>query len=78
MTAIIQDIASVFAVLALGYFSGKRSMFTHDQAEGLNRLVLNYCLPAMLFLSIARGPPPEMHAGPAPPGRPRQRPLRRA
>jgi malonate transporter len=53
MTAIIQDIASVFFVLALGYFSGKWSMFTQDQAEGLNRLVLNYCLPAMLFVSIA-------------------------
>jgi malonate transporter and related proteins len=53
MTAIIQDIASVFFVLALGYFSGKRSIFTQDQAEGLNRLVLNYCLPAMLFVSIA-------------------------
>jgi malonate transporter len=53
MTAIIQDIASVFFVLALGYFSGKRSMFTQDRAEGLNHLVLNYCVPAMLFLSIA-------------------------
>ncbi|AUC99127.1 hypothetical protein CWS35_36445 [Bradyrhizobium sp. SK17] len=53
MTAIIQDTASVLFVLALGYFSGKRSMFTQDQAEGFNRLVLNYCLPAMLFVSIA-------------------------
>jgi malonate transporter len=53
MTAIVQDITSVFFVLGLGYFSGKRSMFTQDQAEGLNRLVLNYCLPAMLFVSIA-------------------------
>jgi predicted permease len=53
MTAIIQDIASVFFVLVLGYFSGKQSRFTQDQAEGFNHLVLNYCLPAMLFVSIA-------------------------
>jgi malonate transporter and related proteins len=53
MTAIIQDIVSVFFVLALGYFSGKQSMFTQDQAEGMNHLVLNYCLPALLFVSIA-------------------------
>jgi malonate transporter and related proteins len=54
MTAIFQDIASVFFVLALGYFSGKQTMFTQDQAEAFNRLVLNYCLPAMLFVSITR------------------------
>jgi predicted permease len=53
MTAIIQDIVSVFFVLALGYFSGRLSLFTQDQAEGFNHLVLNYCLPAMLFVSIA-------------------------
>jgi hypothetical protein len=45
MTAIIQDIASVFFVLALGYFSGKQGMFTQDQAEGLNRLVLKTTTP---------------------------------
>jgi malonate transporter and related proteins len=54
MTAIIQDIVSIFFVLALGYFSGKKSMFTQDQAQALNRLALNYCLPAMLFASITR------------------------
>jgi len=54
MTAIIQDVVSVFFVLALGYLSGKRSIFTQDQAEGMNHLVLNYCLPAMLFVSITR------------------------
>lgn len=38
MIPIVQDIVSVFFVLALGYFSGKRSMFTQDQAEGMNHL----------------------------------------
>ncbi len=54
MTAIIQDVASVFFVLALGYLGGKQRMFTQDQAEGFNHFVLNYCLPAMLFVSITR------------------------
>lgn len=53
MTAIVQDIVSIFFVLALGYFSGKRSAFDQDQAQGFNHLVLNYALPATLFISIA-------------------------
>ena len=52
MIAILQDIASIFFVMALGYVAGKRSTFTQDQAEGLNHLVLTYCLPATLFVSI--------------------------
>lgn len=54
MTAIIQDIISIFFVLALGYFGGKRALFNQDQAAGFNHLVLNYALPATLFVSIVR------------------------
>jgi malonate transporter len=54
MTAILQDIVAIFAVLALGYLAGRRNAFTQDQAEGLLHLVLTYALPAMLFVSIAR------------------------
>lgn len=54
MIGTIQDIVSVFFVLALGYFSGKRSLFSQVQAEGFNRLVLNYALPSTLFVSIAK------------------------
>ncbi|MGU3496165.1 AEC family transporter [Xanthobacteraceae bacterium A53D] len=53
MTAIIQDIVSIFFVLILGYVAGKRTLFDQDQAAGFNHLVLNYCLPALLFVSIA-------------------------
>ncbi|MBB3773143.1 putative permease [Angulomicrobium tetraedrale] len=53
MHAIIQDIVSIFFVLALGYLAGKQTKFTQDQAGGFNQLVLNYCLPALLFSSIA-------------------------
>lgn len=53
MTVIIQDIVSVFFVLILGYVSGKRGMFDQNAASALNKLVLTYCLPALLFISIA-------------------------
>ena len=54
MTAILQDIVAVFAVLALGWLAGRRSAFSQEQAEGLLHLVLTYALPAMLFVSIVR------------------------
>lgn len=53
MTAILQDIVSIFFVLILGYVGGKRNLFDQKQAAGLNHLALNYCLPAVLFVSIA-------------------------
>lgn len=53
VTPIIQDIFSIFFVLALGYVAGKRSSFDQAQASGFNHLVLTYCLPALLFVSIA-------------------------
>lgn len=53
MVPIIQDIASIFFVLLLGYVSGKQTQFTQAQAAGFNKLVLNYALPATLFVSIA-------------------------
>lgn len=53
MTPIFQDIFSIFFVLALGYIAGKRSSFDQAQASGFNHLVLTYCLPALLFVSIA-------------------------
>lgn len=54
MTAVIQDIVSIFFVLALGYFGGKRNIFDQDQASGFNKLVLDFCLPAVLFVSIVK------------------------
>ena len=54
MTAIIQDIVSIFFVLGLGYAAGLKSFFDQDQAAGFNKLVLNFCLPAVLFVSIVK------------------------
>ena len=54
MTAILQDIGAILFVLALGYVAGKREAFTQVQAAGFNKLVLDFCLPAVLFVSIVK------------------------
>lgn len=50
----ITDLLPVIIVMALGYISGKHHAFSEDQARALNKLVLNYALPAALFVSIVR------------------------
>ena len=40
--------------MMLGYYSGKTGAFTGEQARTLNKLVLNYALPAALFVSIIK------------------------
>ncbi len=46
----------VFLVLALGYFAGRTRKFDPDQVAGLNELVLDYALPAMLFVATVKTP----------------------
>src|SRR5436189_759258 len=43
-------------VLALGYFAGRARKFGPDQVAGLNELVLDYALPAMLFVATVKTP----------------------
>jgi len=40
--------------MALGYFSGKKGAFSGADAKILNKVVLNYALPAALFVSIIK------------------------
>lgn len=40
--------------MMLGYYSGKTGAFTGEQARTLNKVVLNYALPAALFISIVK------------------------
>lgn len=54
MKIFMSDLLPIFVIMALGYFSGKRHVFTDDQARAFNTLVLNYALPAALFVSIVR------------------------
>lgn len=51
---ILYAIVPIFVVMALGYFSGKAGAFTGDQARILNKVVLNYALPAALFVAIIK------------------------
>lgn len=50
----IGDLLPIIVIMLLGYFSGRRETFSEDQARAFNKLVLNYALPAALFVSITR------------------------
>ena len=50
----MSDLLPIIVIMALGFFSGKSSVFTEDQAGAFNKLVLNYALPAALFVAIVR------------------------
>ncbi len=51
---ILYAIVPIFVVMALGYFSGKKGAFSGADARILNKVVLNYALPAALFVSIVK------------------------
>ncbi len=51
---IITDLVPIFVIMALGYVSGKTKAFDGANARSFNKLVLNYALPAALFLSIVK------------------------
>ena len=46
----------VFFVLLLGYFAGRAKEFDASQVAGLNDLVLDYALPAMMFVATVKTP----------------------
>lgn len=50
--AIIYAIIPILVIMALGYFSGRAGAFTGANAKVLNKVVLDYALPAALFVSI--------------------------
>lgn len=54
LTFFIGDLLPIIVIMLLGYFSGRRETFSEDQARAFNKLVLNYALPAALFVSITR------------------------
>lgn len=51
---ILYAIVPIFAVMALGYFAGRKGAFSGADARTLNKVVLNYALPAALFISIVK------------------------
>lgn len=51
---LLYAIVPIFVIMELGYYSGKAGSFTGENARTLNKVVLNYALPAALFLSIVK------------------------
>lgn len=49
---ILYAIVPIFVVMLGGYLSGKAGVFNGDNAKTLNKVVLDYALPAALFISI--------------------------
>jgi malonate transporter and related proteins len=52
----------VLFVMALGYWAGLRKKFDANQLQGINSVVLDYALPALMFTGIARTSRSEMLA----------------
>ena len=51
---ILYAIVPILVVMLLGYYSGKTGAFSGADARVLNKVVLNYALPAALFISIVK------------------------
>lgn len=49
---ILYAIVPIFVVMIVGYISGKKGIFSGDDAKKFNKVVLDYALPAALFVSI--------------------------
>ncbi|MHC5352962.1 transporter YfdV [Myroides sp. LJL115] len=51
---IFNDLIPILAILLIGYVSAKKNVFAQGQSQVFNKLVLDYALPAALFVSIVR------------------------
>ena len=49
---ILYAIVPIIVIMLLGYVSGKKGTFTGEDAKKFNKVVLDYALPAALFVSI--------------------------
>lgn len=51
---ILYAIVPIIVVMLAGYISGKKGVFTGEDAKKFNKVVLDYALPAALFVSIVQ------------------------
>lgn len=51
---ILYAIVPIVVIMLLGYVSGKKGVFSGEDAKKFNKVVLDYALPAALFVSIAQ------------------------
>lgn len=56
LDTIITALLPIVVTLLLGYFAGHRHDFNKDQATILNRMVMLYALPLLLFAGILSTP----------------------
>lgn len=54
LSIMLTDLVPIFVIMILGYVSGKKGEFNAANARSLNQFVLNYALPAGLFVSIVK------------------------
>lgn len=59
---ILMALVPVFFVMALGYVAGRRRTIDNHHVGEINALVMNYALPASLFVTTASAPRSEMIA----------------
>lgn len=60
--AILLALAPVFFVMLLGFGAGRLRIVDNHQVDGLNALVMDFALPASLFVATASAPRSEMFA----------------
>lgn len=51
---ILYAIVPIIVVMLAGFISGKKGIFSGDDAKKFNKVVLDYALPAALFISIVQ------------------------
>lgn len=51
---ILYAIVPIVVIMLMGYISGKRKVFDGEDSKKFNKVVLDYALPAALFVSIAQ------------------------
>ena len=54
LNIMLTDLVPIFVIMILGYVSGKKGEFNAANVRSLNQFVLNYALPAGLFVSIVK------------------------
>ena len=49
--SVVQVTLPIFAVVFLGIFARKKAMFSQDGIQSFQKLVIQFCLPCLLFQS---------------------------
>ncbi len=57
LVSAISVLLPVLFVLVIGYWAGRSRKFDADQVNGVNELVLDFALPAIMFVGIVKAAP---------------------